>query len=245
MTSSFLRVTALAAGIGLGTAACAAPTQWSYEDPDGWGAIHPDFALCETGLMQSPIDLATASAVGDLEVSVDWQAGTATLFDLGKTVQVDFPPGSWMTSGGTIFRLVQVHFHTPSEHRFSGETLPLVAHFVHATDAGELGVLGVLFESGEPNPGLADLVAALGGTEAGGAGVGLQLDPNTMLPDELEIYRYMGSLTTPPCSEGVHWHVAETVVAASPEQIAALQSRMGMNARPILPLNSRLLVAPD
>jgi carbonic anhydrase len=245
MTSSFLRITTLATGLGLGTTACAAPTQWSHEDPDGWAEANPDFALCEAGLMQSPIDLEAAYAVGDLELSVDWQAGTATVSDLGKTGQVDFPQGSYMTSGGTVFRLVQVHFHTPSEHTFSGETAPLVAHFVHATDAGELGVLGVLFDSGEPNPGLVGLVDALGDVEAGGEGVTLELDPNAMLPGELEVYRYMGSLTTPPCSEGVHWHVAETMVEASPEQIAALEARMGMNARPTLPLNGRLLVAPD
>jgi carbonic anhydrase len=150
-----------------------------------------------------------------------------------------------MTSGGTVFRLVQVHFHTPSEHTFSGEALPLVAHFVHATDAGELGVLGVLFETGAENAGLAPLVDALDGIEAGGEGAALTVDPNTLLPDELEVYRYMGSLTTPPCSEGVHWHVAEDVLEASPEQLAALEARMGMNARPTLPLNGRLLVAPE
>jgi carbonic anhydrase len=245
MTSSFLRITTLAAGIALGSSACAAPSQWSHEDPDGWGSAHPDFALCKAGLMQSPIDLDAANAVGDLEFSVDWQAGTTTLRDLGKTLQADFPPGSYMTSGGTVFRLVQVHFHTPSEHTFSGEPVPLVAHFVHATDAGELGVLGVLFEAGESNPGLGVLVDALGDVEKAGEGIRLQLDPNDMLPDELEIYRYMGSLTTPPCSQDVHWHVAETIVDASAEQIAAFEERMGMNARPTLPLNGRLLVAPD
>ena len=222
---------------------------WSYAGdtgPEHWGDLSAEYALCSAGQMQSPIDLAQAQAVGDLEVSVDWEASPLSVSNSGKTVQANFEPGSYMTSGGRVFNLIQVHFHTPSEHTFSGEAYPLVAHFVHATDDGVLGVLGVLFEAGDANGELAKIIAAAEKADATPRSVaGLDLDPRGMLPDELEVYRYMGSLTTPPCSEGVNWHVVEDPVEASPAQIAAMEAMMGMNARPVLPLNGRLLVAPE
>ncbi|MEZ5560602.1 MAG: carbonic anhydrase family protein [Pseudomonadales bacterium] len=222
---------------------------WGYAGatgPEHWGDLSSRYELCKTGLMQSPIDLKQANAVGDLEVSTDWDPGPLVIVNNGKTVQANFAPGSYMTSGGSVFNLVQVHFHTPSEHTFSGEHYPLVAHFVHATDEGSLGVLGVLFEAGEANGELQKIIdaAAAAGAEPETVS-GVTLDPNGLLPEEIEVYRYMGSLTTPPCSEGVNWHVVEDVVEASPEQIRAMETMMGMNARPVLPLNGRLLVEPD
>jgi carbonic anhydrase len=197
-------------------------------------------------MMQSPIDLEQQNAVGDLEFSVDWTSSPLSASNTGRTVQANFEPGSYMSSGGRVFNLLQVHFHTPSEHTFSQKSYPLVAHFVHSTGEGRLGVLGIMFEEGEANVELQKIIEAVsqdsGGSRAVDAG---SLDPNGMLPDELEIFRYMGSLTTPPCTEGVHWHVAEDAVEASREQIAAMESIMGINARPVQPLNGRLLVAPD
>lgn len=223
--------------------------QWSYDGdtgPQHWGDLSAEYALCSTGQMQSPIDLAQAQAVGDLEVSVDWEPSPLTVSNNGKTVQVNFEPGSYMTSSRRVFNLIQVHFHTPSEHTFSGETWPLVAHFVHSTDEGVLGVLGVLFEPGEANGELAKIIAAAEKADAAPRTVAdVAVDPRGLLPDELEVFRYMGSLTTPPCSEGVNWHVVEEGVEASAEQIAAMAAMMGMNARPVLPLNGRLLVAPE
>jgi carbonic anhydrase len=222
---------------------------WSYagaNGPEHWGDLSARYELCKAGLMQSPIDLDQANAVGDLEVSTDWRAGPLTILNSGKTVQANFEPGSYLTSGGTVFKLVQVHFHTPSEHTFSGETYPLVGHFVHATDQGELAVLGVLFEEGEANGELQKVIDAARDAGADPSAMkGATLDPNGLLPDELEVYRYMGSLTTPPCSEGVNWHVVEDTMQASAEQIGAMASMMGMNARPTLPLNGRLLVEPE
>ena len=143
-------------------------------------------------------------------------------------------------SGGKQFNLIQVHFHTPAEHAINGERHPLVAHFVHATEEGELGVLGVMFEEGAANPELSKVANAL----ASGNGTEITVDVSAMIPDDLSVYRYMGSLTTPPCSEGVNWHVAKATMTASAAQIAAMTEELGPTARSLQPLGNRLLVAP-
>ena len=116
-----------------------------------------------------------------------------------------------------------------------------MAHFVHATETGELGVLGVMFEQGDANPALDAIVAGVGA----GTGAAVEFDVNDMVPEDTGIYRYMGSLTTPPCSEGVNWHVADEVMTASADQIAALEANLGPSARSLQPLGTRLLVAPE
>lgn len=222
--------------------------EWGYAGnigPEYWGELADKYVTCKAGHMQSPIDLGEHAAVGEIDVSVDWHPGPLELFR-GKTVQANFPHGSHMTSSGKVFGLVQVHFHTPSEHTIAGEPSPLVAHFVHASHAGELAVLGVLFEEGDDNDELQKVIdaAASAGPKAAGVG-GVTFDPAGLLPDDMEVFRYMGSLTTPPCSEGVNWHVLEETMEASTEQIAAMEELMGNNARPVQPLNGRLVIAPE
>lgn len=231
----------------------AVATDWTYEDPetgaDRWGHLHTDFEMCERGIMQSPIDLGHANATGEIPVSVNWQEGPLTILNTGQTVQANFAAGSTMMSGGKTFNLVQVHFHTPSEHAVNGERYPLTAHFVHASDEGELAVLGVMYEAGESHAEMQKLVDAAPAEAAEAATVdGVMFDPAMLLPDggdEIEVYRYMGSLTTPPCSEGVNWHVVPEPVEVGADQLAAMESVMGMNARPLQLLNGRLLVAPE
>lgn len=237
------------ASVGLASAPALAAADWTYEGPRGadrWGQLHKDFEKCEAGIMQSPIDLGQANATGDIDVDVNWQAGPLTVLHNGHTVQANFAEGSTMVSGGKSFKLVQVHFHTPSEHTVDGKAYPLTAHFVHAADDGALAVLGVMFEAGDANAELQKLVdAAPMKKQAAQTVAGASFDPRKLLPEDRAVYRYMGSLTTPPCSEGVNWHVLSTPVEASPAQIAAMEQAMGMNARPVQLLNGRLLVAPE
>ncbi|WAT18696.1 carbonic anhydrase family protein [Aurantiacibacter sp. MUD11] len=242
-----------AAVIGL-LAAPATATDWTYEGETGadrWGHLHTDFEMCERGIMQSPIDLGAGNvnATGEVEVMVHWNAGPLTILNNGHTVQANFAEGSHLMSGGKTFNLVQVHFHTPSEHAVDGERFPLTAHFVHASDAGELAVLGVMYVEGDAHSEMQKLVDAAPAEAADAATVdGVTFDPAMLLPandGEIEVYRYMGSLTTPPCSEGVNWHVVPEPVEVSAEQIAAMEGVMGMNARPLQLLNGRLLVAPE
>ena len=219
---------------------------WTFGDgvtDERWSLISTDYALCDSGLNQSPIDLGSPNARGDVQLETMFGEAAGTMALGQEKVQVDFASGQGfgMNSGGMMFNLLQVHFHTPSEHAIDGMRYPLVAHFVHATDDGKLGVLGVMYTEGEENEGLASILEA----HAGGSGTAVTVDIDDMLPDDIDVYRYMGSLTTPPCSEGVNWHVADTPVEASAAQIAALRSGLGGDtARSLQPQGSRLVVAP-
>lgn len=248
---TFLRIPALA----LASMVVSSPALAEHHRPFGygaengsanWGQLADKYALCERGDMQSPIDLAGANATGKIALTVDYKVAPLTVSNKGLTIQADFLPGSVMTSGGTKFNLIQIHFHTPSEHAISGKRYPLTGHFVHATDDGRLGVLGVMFERGEANPELAKILAAAPSSKSGPVTVsGQTIDPGAMLPDDRSVYRYMGSLTTPPCSEGVNWHVLREPISASAQQIAAFEKLMGDSARPVRAINNRLVVAPE
>jgi len=225
---------------------------WTYEGPTGadrWGQIEKAFEKCEAGIMQSPIDLGNANATGNIEVSVDWAKGPLAVLNNGHTVQVNFASGSTMVSGGKTFNLLQVHFHTPSEHAVDGEHFPMTGHFVHASEEGELAVLGVMYVTGATHDEMQKLVDVAPARKADAMTVeGVMIDPNKLLPPsdgDIGVYRYMGSLTTPPCSEGVNWHVVPEPVEIGADQLAAMEGIMGMNARPVQLLNGRLLVAPE
>ena len=226
-----------------------APTpHWGYDGEHGadhWADVDPGYAACKAGRMQSPVDLGESNAVGTIEIATRYMPGPLTLLNNGHTVQANFAAGSAMTSGGREFALIQVHFHTPSEHTVTGAHYPLAAHFVHADAAGALAVLGVFFKTGAANDELEKVIAAAPAQATPAAVVpGATLDPNGMIPDDPTVIRYMGSLTTPPCSEGVNWHIANQTMTASASQIARIHAIMGDNARPVQPLNHRLLVRP-
>ncbi len=234
----------IAAATLLAVPAVGAAKDWKFGDgelPERWSLENSAYAICDAGLMQSPIDLSEAKATGNITVTTNYGETAGTLAVADQKLQVDFPAGMGMKSGDKMFNLIQVHFHTPAEHAISGERHPLVAHFVHATDAGELGVLGVMFVEGDENPALASIADAL----ESGDGTELTVDASEMIPDDLSVFRYMGSLTTPPCSEGVNWHVVGQTMEASAEQIAAMAGSLGPTARSIQPLGNRLLVAPS
>lgn len=142
-------------------------------------------------------------------------------------------------------RLLQFHFHSPSEHTVDGQSFPLEVHFVHVNDAGQLSVLGVLFEEGDANTAFADILANAPASKGSHTAAGKYLKPGVFLPegDEVEsFYRLMGSLTTPPCSEGVNWYVSDARLTVSHEQAEAFQQLFhGGNARPVQPLHERVL----
>ena len=249
MKSRFMHAS-VAAAILAGHPAYA--SEWEYDGLHGsehWGEIDPAYTVCAAGAMQSPIDLGHANAAGHIAVSVDWYGGPLTILNNGHTVQANFSGGSTMVSAGKTFRLMQVHFHTNSEHTLNGRHYPVEAHFVHASDTGELAVLGVLFTWGAPNAELQKLIDAAPREHTDASQhAELMFDPVQLLPmeaEEISVYRYMGSLTTPPCTEGVNWHVARKPLEVSEEQIAALTAIMGNNSRPVQPLNHRLLLASN
>lgn len=227
-------------------AATADPVHWSYAGehaPERWGTLSPAFAACETGTMQSPVDLANAQRAELPDLRFDYASTPLTVEHTGHTVQVDYTAGGVLTVGGAPYTLVQFHFHTPAEHRVQGRELPAELHLVHRNAAGELAVVGVLIERGAHNAAFAPLLdhlPARAGQER--QAPGMRIDAEDLLPADRALhYRYPGSLTTPPCTEGVTWLVLAQPVQLSAQQIDALQSTMGTTNRPVQPLGTRAL----
>lgn len=238
----------LALGLALGCASSAyADTadkpDWHYRDgeaAENWSAANPGYALCDQGKMQSPVDLSAIATRGTVRFAAAYGPAPAKLALGPGKVKVEVGPGLGLIHAGRLFPLRQVHFHTPAEHKLHGKRYPLAAHFAHATDGGQLAVLGVKFDTGAENPALQVLLdAATAGTDS------FELDFAQLAPHDPAVYRYMGSLTTPPCTEGVNWFIADRVLTASEAQIAALAARLGTSNRSLQPLNGRLVLAPE
>lgn len=222
---------------------------WGYEGAEGpehWGELKEDFGTCATGHTQSPINI-TATAHEDLpDIHLEYKDGPLSIVNNGHTVQVNVPEGSNMTIDGTVYHLLQFHFHTPSENKIEGKQYPMEMHLVHKTDDGKLGVLAVMIEEGSENP-VYDKFWSKMPEHAGEPEelANVTLNPLDLLPEDKHYYHFMGSLTTPPCSEGVNWHVLETPIQLSKEQIEHFQKLFPMNARPVQPANDRAVVMDE
>lgn len=213
---------------------------WAYKGASGprhWADLDPGYEACKTGAMQSPIDLAPAAGDGEESVFFMYKPTAATLVDTGHTIELDLQPGSYAIVDGARYELVQLHFHTPSEHTIDGEPAAMEMHLVHKSKAGKLAVVGVLFDEGAPSKALAPLWKAM--PKAGAKATIKKFDPATLLPGDTTAYRYLGSLTTPPCTEGVRWAVLHATATDAAAKIAAIRSRWGANARPVQPLGER------
>lgn len=217
---------------------------WSYEGESGpahWGELKPEWKLCASGERQSPIDIRDGIGV-DLEpIQFDYQPGRVRIVDNGHTVQVNFPAGSTLRVMGRHFELQQMHFHKPSEERVDGQQFDMVAHLVHRDLEGRLGVVAVLLERGAEHPFIQALWNNLPLERQQEMIPAQLLDPAALLPEKRDYYTYMGSLTTPPCSEGVLWMVLKQPVAVSPEQIGIFGRLHPMNARPLQQAKGRLI----
>jgi len=209
---------------------------WGYGEADGpakWGDLSEGYATCKTGKEQSPIDLPAADAAKTITVSGTYGSASADIENDGHGIKASFGEGFALTSGDNTYNMLQFHFHTPSENTVAGKSFPMTAHLVHADSDGNLAVLGVMFEEGAANAQVQTAIDNIGKKA--------DIDVAAMLPSDMSVYNFKGSLTTPPCSEGVNWHVLTTPVTASKEQIAALAKIMGNNARPVQPLNDRAI----
>lgn len=219
---------------------------WGYQGNEGpaqWGMLSPDYVMCERGRNQSPINIEGALDAPLTPLIVDYSAFGKNIVNNGHAIQVNFNPGNTLILDGGRFEMAQVHFHTPAENRIEGKSYPLEAHFVHADERGNLAVIGVMFTEGRANAGLAALLPRM--PEAPGDPIGLNADikPTDLMPKSLSYYRYSGSLTTPPCAEGVRWLILKMPVAASRAQIEAFEKIMKHETnRPIQPLNGRIVV---
>lgn len=235
----------MAAGLGAAQAAEHA-VHWGYKGEAGpahWGRLAEDFAACGEGRMQSPIDLAKTTIAADVAVDVAYQPVPLTVVNNGHTLMIPAEGGGRLTAGGVTYDLLQFHFHTPSEHVLDGKPAVAEGHFVHKAADGSLAVLGVLYRKGANNPALATIgrhAPKADETET----TTLTIDPAALLPADRGVIHYMGSLTTPPCTEGVHWFVLDTPVTLDNKTLRVLSKRMGHNARPAQEINNRLVIAP-
>lgn len=217
-------------------------TQWSYsgkKGPDNWAQLSADYYACN-GKSQSPVNLTGFIETDLTPIEFDYLAGGNEVLNNGHTIQVNYQAGSGIKLDGKTFELKQFHFHAPSENHIKGESFPLEAHYVHAASDGELAVVAVMFREGAKNEVLQK--AWKGMPKKAGEKIGLyeNIQAANLLPDNKDYYRFTGSLTTPPCSEGVRWHVLKDSLEASKEQIDLFTHTLGHdNNRPIQSLNDR------
>src|SRR5687767_9593704 len=201
------------------------PAHWTYEGEDGpehWGELSADYAACAIGQSQSPIDVADPAQADLANITFDYRPAPLEIVNNGHTVQVNYTPGSLISLDGKTFELRQFHFHAPSEHHVNGAPAAAELHLVHGAADGTLAVVGVLLTEGAPSSGLAPVMDNLP-PQAGPAATvpGVQVDAAAMLPQVRTTYRYPGSLTTPPCTEGVAWLLVTQPLEISAAQLAA------------------------
>lgn len=219
---------------------------WSYDGQDGpthWGELATDFSTCAVGKNQSPVNISGAIDSDLTEIKLDYKPGGFEVINNGHTIQVNYQPGSHITLDGHEYELKQFHFHSPSENLIESRQYPMEAHFVHADKDGNLAVVAVMFESGPENKTLSTVWNHMP-HNAGEKQSLMQLaSAGDLIPAEKTYFRFNGSLTTPPCSEGVTWLVMDHSDDASAEQLNAfLHTMHHSNNRPVQPLNARIIV---
>jgi carbonic anhydrase len=222
-----------------------AQPHWSYAGdtgPQAWAKINPDFGTCGAGDRQSPINIDEAMTLkGPAEtLQFHYQPSNGTVVNNGHTIQVDVQGDNWLTVRGSEFKLLQFHFHHPSEERVNSRGSAMVAHLVHKSAAGQLAVVAVLLDPGELNT-LINKVWTYMPLDKGDS-VRMPVDLvnlNELLPTDQRYYQFIGSLTTPPCTEGVLWMVLKQPTAIAREQIKLFSQLFPNNARPVQPANGR------
>jgi carbonic anhydrase len=226
---------------------------WAYDGEKGprfWGKLDPDFSLCENGQNQSPIDIEKTAPATLPKLRADFNPAklkivhhehVADEINNGHTIQVNYTEGDTLTIGDTNYELIQFHFHSPSEHTIHGKHYPMEMHFVHKSPSGTLAVVGVFIEQGAHNKAFDPIWENLPkqkGVESHFEHV--HVDVDNLLPHSHKSYRYDGSLTTPPCSEGVKWIVMKSPIHLSKEQIRAFNAIIKGNNRPVQPIHHRV-----
>lgn len=224
-----------------------ASPHWAYDGEEGqshWSELAPTFAKCAEGRAQSPVDLNTraSAAVGLDNVLFHYHPVTGVEVNNGHTVQVDVGQGDSIELDGARYDLAQFHLHTPSEHRLDGKQYPAELHFVHKDARGQLAVVGVFLDVGAPTAALADVFAAMPTKAGQQKPLAKPLDLASVLPPSAGTLRYEGSLTTPPCSEGVHWVVFREPVTVSEAQLASFKKLYSGNARELQAQNGRMVL---
>ena len=219
---------------------------WGYigeSSPENWGDLSSTYTACKTGLQQSPIDLHSAIDADLAVVDVDYKSIPLNVLNNGHTIQVNATTGNKIKLDDEEFELLQFHFHHPSEHKVDGNPYPMEMHFVNANSKGELAVLGVFLQEGTENNALKPVWEAMPQRKGQPKEIpGVKIDISELLPTNRKMYRYFGSLTTPPCSEIVKWIVYQEPIQVSSVQIDRFRKIFPLNARPVQLLDRRFIL---
>lgn len=239
------KLTGLALAIGLSGAANAGV--WGYEGdgaPEKWGELAKENAACSEGKYQTPIDIKEVVQAKLPVLKLNYPAASAAVVNNGHAIQVNMKQqNDFLMLDGVKFTLRQFHFHAPSENHINGKSYPIEGHFVHTDDKGHIAVVGVMFEIGKPNAAIGSILSQVSEKEDNAVDLAAPVNIQAMLPARHSYYRFSGSLTTPPCSEGVAWMVLKTPVTVSSEQEAQMRAAVHQhNNRPLQPLNGRVIV---
>ena len=218
---------------------------WGYEgdaSPKNWSTLNKKFFMCSEGNNQSPINLIGFTQAELPPIEFHYHLISTEILDNGHTEQISVKGGGGIKIDGIYFELKQFHFHTPSENNINGNSSPLEAHFVHVSRDGKLAVVAVMFEKGERNEALTELWKNIP-THTGEHHHINAHHLNALLPEDRDYYRFNGSLTTPPCTEGVRWLVMKKSVTLSQDQIDIFAKVMHRhNNRPLQPTNARIIL---
>ena len=219
---------------------------WSYDGDQGpshWADLNPEFALCESGHHQSPIDIRSAKKADLPPLQFDYKPSPLHIIDNGHTVMINYAPGSILQVGNKRYTLKQFHFHRPSEEKIEGKSYEMSVHLVHADEQGNLAVVAVLVKRGSDNPLIHELWNDLPQQKEHEEQFDkVQINAKALLPPELAYYTFSGSLTTPPCTENVTWYVLETPATVSAAEIQRFEKLYRHNARPTEPLFDRVVL---
>ena len=218
---------------------------WAYEGEEGplhWGEVDPAYELCGTGKNQSPIDIASPSEQDVANIVFHYQSSEVNILNNGHTVQVNYDAGSYLELDGIRFDVAQFHYHAPSEHEIDGKLFAAEMHLVHKSADGKLAVVGLLLQEGSANEAFDPFINNLPAEPSDVINAGVKINAMSFLPNIQTTYRYSGSLTTPPCSEGVNWLVMTTPVELSSAQLNKLVNLFEGNNRPVQPLHDRSLI---
>ena len=232
----------------IGAQAGVGEIHWSYngaEGPEHRSELSPEFFLCQEGKNQSPIDLVAHLDAELPELHFMYHGTPLRETNNGHTIQIDVSPGNFLEIPERNIRseFKQAHFHSPSEHTVDGKQFDMEIHLVHADQNGQLTVVGIMIEEGERNPTLDEIWAFMPEQEGDSTEAPISVFEAGVMAPTREYFRYNGSLTTPPCSEGVRWIVLQQHLTASAEQIKTFKSRVGpISNRPVQPANARIIV---
>jgi len=230
---------------------------WSYTGncgPQFWHTLNPKYSIAKEGKQQSPINLENAKESEGVDIHYSYEASPISIINNGHTIQVNYAAGSILTAAGVEYELKQFHFHLPSEHTIEGNHTAMECHLVHQNnETKKLAVLGVFIELGAHNDVIDDVWNNLPPKMKRGKGHGepeivnipKNINVSDLLPADKTLYRYSGSLTTPPCSEGVYWLLLKEPIQFDKQQIRTFKKIFRHNNRPTQEINERNIWISD